>query len=620
MKLQYPGCLWAAAGILFIILLQFIRPRSNERTISTQWLWRLSERFRKKRLPIRRAKKLLLLALQLLTAAAAFLLLLQPLLPTKGQKLDFIAVMDISASMAMKEDTQTRLEEAVGTMLQDITALPDGSAVTIITAGNTPAVLLKRSRSLSEAKHTAGLIETDWSAGNLADAIGEAQNIVWAHPEAQVVLYTDQEAVSEGIQVTRTSSSAWNAAVTSFSSIRSGSRTMFKITLISCGQDADLTLALYLDGSLGGAKQVTLRADEPLSLDWEVTDQIQAAFRRARITFQADDALAEDNEAWCIAPPSHAVSVRLCSDSPWFWQHVLEAFPSVDLTVSPQAAWEDTFSGSDIYIFDGTVPKEIPDDGSLWLINPDRLPRETGLLYGALIQGGLLTTANDIADSQAAGLTTSLSLRDVTLQRQRLVTDTESFSVILTAGGNPALLARKENTGLSCMILPFDIHDSNLPLTADFVLLVRNMLSWTMPDMLSSQEYLSGEEVRAALLPLTGAAYLQTQEGTVHSLPFTSEGIVFTAGKPGVFTLLQERPGEGSRYADFSVRIPASESITPDMAHYQLPSLSRDPSLAQELSEQEDPDDGLLDIKYWLAGGLLLLLILEWMVYHYEHY
>ena len=82
MRFAYPAGLWAlGAGLILLIILFLIRPPFQDYPVSTTYLWKLSEKFRKKRLPIRRAKKILLLLLQALCVAAAALLIAQPSLP-----------------------------------------------------------------------------------------------------------------------------------------------------------------------------------------------------------------------------------------------------------------------------------------------------------------------------------------------------------------------------------------------------------------------------------------------------------------------------------------------------------------------------------------------------------
>ena len=620
MKILYPASLWMLGGLALLIALQFFKPRAEEKTLSTPWLWRLSERFRSRRQSIRRFKKIMLFLLQLLTLATAMLLALQIRVPMAGSNRDFIAIVDISASMEHSDGEATRLQRAQAQLLRDASALPEGSAVTVIAAGASPRLTLERSRVRGEWEHAVHFLQTDFSAGNLPDALAEAQKIVWAHPEAEVRLYTDHPVEAEDVQVTVIrEDSAWNAAILRFEQKDTPSKTVFGADITSFGRDAEITCALYVDGRLNGARQVFLPADTPTEIVWEARNV--ARFSSARLLLQAEDSLALDNEAWYLAPPARSVRVLLCSDTPFYWEQALSAFRTVELHTRAQAAWEDTFSGYDIYVFDGALPKELPQDGSLWLVNPDRLPRETGMLLGAKTLGGVLTASRDVLDERAARLAQQLPLQDVMLQTLRAVSDTERFSSVLTAGEQSALLARRENTGLTWLVLPFDLHDSNLPLTADFIILTRNLLQYAMPDMLKAQAFEAGQSIQAELLPRATEVYLTRPDGGVSSLPFTAEGVAFQAEAPGVYTLLQNRPGEdAARFVDFSVRIPPGESAVSPKAEERPLSLSRDPDMADGLTAPADADDGLLDIKYYLAGALLLLLALEWGMYHREQY
>ncbi len=52
MSFQNPAGLWLLLGIPVLIAIWLIRPQHENRRVSSSYIWRLSDRFMKRRLPI----------------------------------------------------------------------------------------------------------------------------------------------------------------------------------------------------------------------------------------------------------------------------------------------------------------------------------------------------------------------------------------------------------------------------------------------------------------------------------------------------------------------------------------------------------------------------------------
>ena len=71
MKFLNPAGLWLLLGVPILIIIYLIKSQHEDRSVSSTYLWKLSARFMKKRLPVQRVQKLLLFLLQLLMIVAA---------------------------------------------------------------------------------------------------------------------------------------------------------------------------------------------------------------------------------------------------------------------------------------------------------------------------------------------------------------------------------------------------------------------------------------------------------------------------------------------------------------------------------------------------------------------
>lgn len=178
----------------------------------------------------------------------------------------------------------------------------------------------------------------------------------------------------------------------------------------------------------------------------------------------------------------------------------------------------------------------------------------------------------------------------------------------------PVMLAGSGAQNTRQVVLTFDLHDSNLPLLSDFVLLIHNMLDYAMPSMLPAFDFDSGAALQSVILPFSQEVYLQSPDGAMIALAQENGCAPFTVDCPGAYTLLQRRPDELSKYTDFFVHMPASESN---------PQLRTSPvrlALSQGDDVSVDSPDDLFDPIDYVAGLLLLILILECVVFNREQF
>ena len=106
MSFVNPAGLWLLLGIPVLILIYLIRSQHEDRPVSSTFIWKLSSRFIKKRLPVQRIKKILTFLLQLALIIAISLLAARPII-YDGKICDYIAVIDASASMQTVDETGT---------------------------------------------------------------------------------------------------------------------------------------------------------------------------------------------------------------------------------------------------------------------------------------------------------------------------------------------------------------------------------------------------------------------------------------------------------------------------------------------------------------------------------
>ena len=132
--------LWGLLLLLAIpvlILIYVIKREYRERAVSDTYLWRLSEKFLKKRLPIKRASVFPIFLLQLIILSLFAVSAMQPAM-TIGQFSGKIVVIDASASMLTEVDGVSRFDAAVAEA-KDIAESGLCPSMTVIIASDTPS-------------------------------------------------------------------------------------------------------------------------------------------------------------------------------------------------------------------------------------------------------------------------------------------------------------------------------------------------------------------------------------------------------------------------------------------------------------------------------------------------
>ena len=161
------------------------------------------------------------------------------------------------------------------------------------------------------------------------------------------------------------------------------------------------------------------------------------------------------------------------------------------------------------------------------------------------------------------------------------------------------MLALSEEGGRRAAVLGFDLHDSNLPLKADFPVLVHNLLSWLLPDAAASVEAAGcGMPVSFVLDARSVSAWVETPDGRQSAL----EGNSFSdTDAPGVYRLVETLEDGQMREMAFALHIPPEESDT-----LTVPA-SMEGAQAQGTS-------GYREWTGWVLVALFAVMLLEWEV------
>ena len=601
MSFQNPAGLWLLLGIPVLVAIWLIRPQHENRRVSSSYIWRLSDRFMKRKLPISFLERWLVFVLQLLLVTGGAFLAARPVL-TRENRADYLVILDASASMQTVTESGMTRYEAAAEMIRDLAKETGrGHTVTVVTAGEEARTIVSESSSRKEISDALAAAPCGWGGSSLSGAMTLAQLFCFSHPEAEVLVYTDQ-AVKEADNLTVVSldGGEWNASLTGLTVTPDGSGgCTLEADLTSHGLDAEITAGLSLDGRLTDAVNVSCPADTPVRIRFAVSDADGIA--SAALIIDPGDALEADNRIVYFPDNERPCDTLLVSETPYYLESVLRALNRgrIRLSASPV---QGEF---DLVIFDGAVPDEIPEAGALFFVNPDRMPEgitENGVSAEA---GSLVASAAD--SGMKDRLLRLMKLGGVSVAKHTAAGASDEWITVCSVGSDPVLLARTKEDGGAAAVMLFDLHDSNLPLTTDFVYLMRNLMNLAVPSLLERRLTEVGEIQRVTLSPSASSVRVTAPDGTVTAFGDEEGDGSLKIALPGVYTV-----EAGEEETGFFAAIPKEES-----APQSVSALSLIPAEGAEEEAPETAESGLWRIA---AAVLLLLLLTEWGIWVYEQF
>lgn len=206
MTLLAPLGLLGLLSLIALIIIYIIKPNYQQRVVSSTYIWRLSLKYKKKRLPINKLRNILLIICQILIFVCCSLILAQPgrVLLAKETGKESIIIIDTSASMRHEVDTgdgvKTRFQRAVDDAidLADDTFRNEGK-VSVILAKNEPEYVTGNRLNYESANalyaELRRLYDDPYSCSygscDLDKALAACEDIVMINEDAKIFLYTD---------------------------------------------------------------------------------------------------------------------------------------------------------------------------------------------------------------------------------------------------------------------------------------------------------------------------------------------------------------------------------------------------------------------------------------------
>ena len=611
MTFMYPLGLIGLIAIPIIILIYILQSQYTEQTVPSTYLWHLSEKFLKKRNPLSGLTGIISLILQLLTVTVISLLIAHPVFTLPGAANDYCFVLDLSGSMNTDEGRSTRLDMAKDEISRVISSAADGSSFTLITVSGETAVEFTGVKNKESARELVGKVSGSDAAVKYEDLLSAAQSAFDNDTSSLIYLVTDKSySKHDNIEIIDVGNGdVDNYGVFDVTYSHSGSQLSVTAKAISFVNDRTLDIAVSVDGDEKAVKSVALTA----GVEKEITFTVPTlAFDEFSVSVKNTDGYLDDNSVTVYNLKSDKTySTLIVSESGFFLEAVIDALvDSTVKTVTPDE-YADVNEKYGLYVFDSYVPEELPD-GSVWLINADRSVANSG--FG--VRGRMEIPGSDTIEKSNSTASATRKLLEGVSGDDIYITNYVkysgmylNFSTLFSYNSNPLIFAGTNGLGNRQVVIGFDIHESDIALSPDFVILLGNLLEYSFPDVIDYASYTVGDEALINVIHNATGYKAKSPSGKDVYIDTTSSVAPISLDEVGTYTVTVTIAGAEVSYDIYAAAHPDESKPVGEESDF---------SLSGEKTYKKI--DGEFDPTVILFICLAILFIADWGVYCYDKY
>ncbi|MCD4685562.1 MAG: VWA domain-containing protein, partial [Anaerolineae bacterium] len=602
-----------------IIMLYMLRLRRTEMQISSTFLWQQLVRDREANAPWQKLRFSWLLLLQLLILAALVLALARPFAKVKTITTGrIVLLLDASASMQATDVEPHRFAAAREVALDLVGTLGADDTMTVIRVAEVPEVLAAASRDKHVLRNAIREAEASDASGDWTAAMTLAAAGAVGVDELKVVIITDGglpanlPPVPGDVRFMSVGEDTNNLAISALATaVLPGQPPQLFARISNYGADeAEVIMDLRLDGAdtLYTARRYTIPARGYVDIfDIDLPEDFESVTAQLTLPTNAPspDYLTIDNRAYTIRDRSGAGRVLLISADNLFLEQIFRSLRGVQLSRTENSV--NLPDDYDLYVFDGVLPDELPD-GDVMFVNP---PTGTDFftLGEKLRPTSLLTVHPD--DPRARNL--SVFMETVNLAEFYAVSNVDWGTALVEVDGYPLVLVG-EVGDRQIALLPFDARypNTDMVLQPAWPILIAELTGWFSPPRITDVSGVlpPGAPVVVRFIENADQAVITRPDDRQVTLNADVTEVVFADTlRPGLYRVDLQRDGDTFKTERFAVNLfdPLESDIEPGSSVViGTTTISRD-------ARQES---GRREFWTWVVGIGLVLLIIEWLVYH----
>ncbi len=548
-------------GVLLpvLVVLYLLKVRRRETDVSSTYIWRHLVRDMAAHEPFQKLRLSWLLVAQFLLLAALVLAFARPALPLVTQESVYaVVIVDASASMQARDVAPSRFEVALARAREVLEGLPEGSSATLIEAGIRPRAVVTDQSDPREALRAVDQLRASNASADVEEALRLGAALAGDRPRRHFYLVSDG---ATGVQETpdlrgapltfvAVGGGADNRAVTAISAradpLDSGRVHLFvRVRNYADVPIAD-TLTLVADGGPLEARPLQLPPGEGVDV---VFDTLPRGAQVVQARLAGTDALAADDSASVVLGNRPPVKALLVSNGNLFLEKLLRIIPGVELyRAEPERYFALDTDKYDVVVFDNFFPETLPR-GNVLALNPPN-----SALFP--IQGEVVRPRVTYWEKDHP-LLRFVDLRDVGIARARNLAAPGWARPLVESSEVPLLLAG-EDGARRVVVFPFDLRQSNLPLSVAFPILMSNVLGYLEPPGTFDVRSLAPNQAQTLVpMPQADLLLVQRPDGTsVELKPQQGQPLLFDAtDQIGLYTVTQRQDGQDLLRERFAVNL-----------------------------------------------------------------
>ncbi len=614
MSFLYPLGLLGLLAVPVLIIIYIIKSKYTEQVIASTYLWTLSERFLKRKNPIRRITGIVSLILQILAVVFISLAIAHPVFVLPGRADDYCFILDGSGSMNIVSDGVTRFERGKDEIEKIIDSSANGSTYTLITTGNETDVIFKDSDNKKSALSQLGALSPAFVASDFNNAVTVAQNYFNDNPAYKFYLVTDKNfGEVENAEVICVAGEEENYALSDVAYTFTADGVRVEGVAYTFRTDATVNVDLFADGAAEavGTAEVSLKTGEGVNFAIEAP---VSSFSSLGVTIRESDALPLDNTVELYNSRNDSTyKTLIVSDTPFFINAALSAMGNMQRDViSPDKYSEEYGKGYGLYVFESCAPEKLPSDGAVWFINPTAAPEGAGFSRRGVeeFSGAAELELNTSSSSKVRNLlggtvggdrTGILSYVKCGLYR--------SFITLMTCNGDPVVFAGTNSYGNREVVFAFDFHASDFPLTYNGRAVIYNLINYTFPSLVDETGLYCGETLTVNVLANCTGIRVESPSGKAEYLDSSEAVCEYELTEVGVYKITATI-GDNQVSAHVFSMLPEAERLT---------SVTEASFIISGESGTQKRDGKYEDLLYAFII-LAVIVVADWMVYCYEQY
>ena len=645
MTILNPWALLSLISLIVLLLIYILKPNFQQKFVSSTYVWKLSLKYKKKKLPINKLRNLLLIICQVLILTLLSVVLVKPVKVT-GAKIDneVILILDASASMRTEYEETTRFERAIELVKQKAKQTFDADGiVSIVVASHEPYFIAERLNASSrwDVEETLNEMKEQqkctYGSSNLDDATGLCQDIISENPNALIFVYTDSTVnyVTEGLEVINVQQSGeFNIAILDAYAEIIDNYYSYVVKVACYGRDVsvDLTLDVYganaTESSPSGVdfqfvQGIDLNNDKTIQIVFINSDvdlsnlpedentiyyQIPEnekifSYDSIHLGIDVEDCFYADNTFDIYGGTKEVINVLYASsNSNSFFNGILFVLKNAlqdrfNIQITEVKKGELPNSGYDLYIYEHEMmPATAPTDGVVIYADPQMDVAGSGFRIG---NNKLYNQSNLPLTEEATHLLTKNMVADnITVSRiMTLITHDEGYQTLMSCDEHPVLLVKDEEN-IKSVVMLFSLHYSNMPIINEFPIFMFNIFDYFLPATIDGNSFEVNDKVsiRSRSNEIVVEGY--GEEIVLDTFPNT-----ISLDLPGTYTITQTTYFGNTIREQVYAKIPNSES-----------------NIFNEIDTIVNPINGTSeltltkDLLFWVAVGLSALVFIEWIL------